>query len=1362
MNNSNMLTLINLENNSLLGNIFGLIKQIVIITDNQGKFLSISSNIEKILGINKEKVYEYSYINNFLPNLKFHREHLRKKNLLKNIETEIKIEQKETQYLLVDIQFIEEEDAKLIYIITNITEQKKEKEQLLSSEKVYINMVESLPIGVFRLDSNGNFLYANSQAKKMMRITPENPFFAGWLENIDKADKEKIFLDLTESLKTRKIWKDEYKYQNSLGVTQYFLTQGIPENNNFRDETFLGTVIDITERKIAEKLLKESEEKFRETFEQAAVGIAHVANDGSWLKVNQKLCSIVGYSYEELLNLTFQDITYQDDLKIDLDYVRACLKGEIDTYSMEKRYLKKDGNIVWINLTVKLLRDTFNNPKYFISVVENIDNRKQIELELSRSEERFRSAVMNAPFPIMLHAEDGEVVKINQAWTDISGYQHEDISSISDWTKKAYGERKNLVKKDIDNLYKIKQRKHEGEYYINTANGEIIVWDFSSAPLGKLSDGRKFVISMAKDITKRKQAEEAYLKLNEELEKKVQERTEELDKSKQFLQLIIDNIPQHIFWKNRHSIYLGCNKIYAQAIEFKNASEIIGKNDYDLPFLAQEAKLYQEWDFWVMTHNCPRFHIIESITINDHKMWFDTSKIPLQDSQGNVVGVLGSYVDITERKKLEENLKITQFTLDKLGESVFFVKEDGTFFYVNEAACQKLGYSQEELISLNIQDINSYFNEGKNWLNLWAKLSREKSLVVECNHQTKTGFLFPVEISLYPLNFDTKSYTCVVARDITERKNAELALQESEKKYRQIVETATEGIWIINRENNTSYVNKKMTEMLGYSSSEMMGKSLLNFMDEEEKTIAIEKLNRRHQGIKEQHDFKFTRKDGSFLWCIISTAPILDENGDYNGALGMITDISERLKTEEALKYSEEKFRRTLKNSPIVVFNQDINLRYTWVYNHPFGLKSEDMIGKLDYDIFSLEDAQKLTSLKQKVLNKKQKIRKEIKINHKNTLKYFDLTIEPLFNSNHQLEGITCIALDITDRKKTELELQKSQNFIENITNTSPNILYIFDLETQSNIYCNHSIAKILGFKENEIQKMKNEILPILIHPEDLLLINEHHQQLKQAKNQEILNIEYRIKDIQGNWHWFASHDKIFSRDKKGNVTQILGAASDITAKKKYEFTILHSLKEKEVLLKEIHHRVKNNLYVISSLLNLQSGYFDDEKVKTCFQDSKNRIQSMAMIHEQLYRSNNLAAINFSDYINPLVNSIISSYNPFPDTIKSEINVEPICLDIEIAVPCGLLVNELVTNSFKHGFKSIKSGKVIIKLYRDDQQQIHLIVTDTGQGFSSEIDWESANTLGLRLVRILTEQIDGSLDFKTSENNGTSFHVTFN
>lgn len=215
----------------------------------------------------------------------------------------------------------------------------------------------------------------------------------------------------------------------------------------------------------------------------------------------------------------------------------------------------------------------------------------------------------------------------------------------------------------------------------------------------------------------------------------------------------------------------------------------------------------------------------------------------------------------------------------------------------------------------------------------------------------------------------------------------------------------------------------------------------------------------------------------------------------------------------------------------------------------------------------------------------------------------------------------------------------------------------------------------------------------------------------------------------------------------------------EIIERKQAETKITASLKEKEVLLKEIHHRVKNNLQIISSLLKLQSSYVKDEKVLGLFEESNNRVKTMALIHEKLYQSPNLARINAQEYINNLTNNLVHSYSVFNHNIKLCLDIDNIFLDIDTAIPCGLIINELVSNSLKYAFIEKDDGLVLLKLSLNKSQGITLLVKDNGVGLQEDLKIEEVDSLGLQLVYNLTEQLEGKI--KIERGQGTYFEINF-
>jgi two-component sensor histidine kinase len=214
----------------------------------------------------------------------------------------------------------------------------------------------------------------------------------------------------------------------------------------------------------------------------------------------------------------------------------------------------------------------------------------------------------------------------------------------------------------------------------------------------------------------------------------------------------------------------------------------------------------------------------------------------------------------------------------------------------------------------------------------------------------------------------------------------------------------------------------------------------------------------------------------------------------------------------------------------------------------------------------------------------------------------------------------------------------------------------------------------------------------------------------------------------------------------------------EIKDREKAEEQIRASLKEKEILLKEIHHRVKNNLQIISSLLDLQTEHFKDKRTLELFRDYRNRVKSMALIHEQLYQSKDLAKIDFNEYINNLAVTLFHLYGVNSDDVILKICIKDVFLSIETAIPCGLIINELVSNALKHAFPGGKKGEIQIDFHSDDGTFM-LVVNDNGVGFPEKLDFRNTRSLGLQLVNMLTQQLKGTVDLERSH--GTTFKITF-
>jgi PAS domain S-box-containing protein len=317
------------------------------------------------------------------------------------------------------------------------------------------------------------------------------------------------------------------------------------------------------------------------------------------------------------------------------------------------------------------------------------------------------------------------------------------------------------------------------------------------------------------------------------------------------------------------------------------------------------------------------------------------------------------------------------------------------------------------------------------------------------------------------------------------------------------------------------------------------------------------------------------------------------------------------------------------------------------------------------------------------------------------------------------------------------------------------------DIETQiklfnKNIYiaeCNRAFAKMYDESDPSklIGKKPDELKYVNVSPEERtiqFIINDY----------KLYEKEVVESDKYGNLKYFLLNGT--GVIKNGKLVRIWGVQRDITEKKKAEEAIKRSLTEKDILLKEIHHRVKNNLQIVTSLLKLQSSYVDDEKVRQLFRESQNRVQSMALIHQKLYLTKDLSHIKLNDYLNNIILHLQHSYGILEDRVQIVIDDKDISISLDNAVPCGLIINELVSNSLKYAFPGNRKGSIFIDTAYDDiTGRYWLSVRDDGIGLPDELHPRHTNTFGLRLVSTLVEQMDGNLEVITGS--GTEYRITF-
>jgi len=529
---------------------------------------------------------------------------------------------------------------------------------------------------------------------------------------------------------------------------------------------------DISERKAAERQQLESEERQRLAHEAAQIGTFDGdlrAHSVHWTPQLEALYGLAPGSFDGT-NETFLALIHPDDRNRVLDLVeRANLSGKGDG---EWRVVWPDGTVRWIGSRWKVYKDEQGQPARAIGINVDVTERVLAQEALRVSEEKYRALFETANDCIHL-IEGDRWIECNTRGLEMYGCKSRDEmigTSPADFSPPTQPDGRDSSEKAREVIEAARSGNPQRFHWKHKRrDGTLLDVEVS---LSRLVLGEKvYVLAIERDITERMRAEE------------------DLFKSRQMLQSVLDNVPQRVFWKDRDFKYVACNKPLALDVGHQNPDDLRGKTDYDMACPAN-ADRYRADDRAVMETGLPKIRYEEpQLKPDGTQAWLMTSKVPMYDQDGHVIGVLGTYEDITERKRAEE------------------------------------------------------------------------------------------------------------------------ALRESELKYRRIVDTAHEGVWVLGEDLKTASVNARMTEILGYSAEEMLGRPLTDFMFAEDVPDLQHKMENRHKGISEQYERRLRRKDGQAVWTLCSATPILDEQQRFQGAFAMFTDITDRREAEETLRRLNRELR---------------------------------------------------------------------------------------------------------------------------------------------------------------------------------------------------------------------------------------------------------------------------------------------------------------------------------------------------------------------------------------------------------------------------------------------------------------------
>lgn len=927
---------------------------------------------------------------------------------------------------------------------TDITERRQTEAIARQAEKKYRDIYENATEGIFQSTPQGTFLSVNPAMAHIHGYdTPEEMIAA--VSDI----AHQIYADPQARAEFARSLKEH-------GRIEGFETRGLRKDGSIIwtscsawtvcDENgaiayYEGTLEDITVRKQAEEqliLLKLS-------VDASSDGAYWMDTEGRFIYVNEAGFKALGYGRDELLQMRVFDINPRVTPQRWAELWKQL--REEGHFSGESIHRRKDGSLFPVEINSTYIQ--FEGREYCNGFAHDITERKRVQEELIASEERYRTLAEASHDMIFTIGKDGIVEYVNRYAADQFKLLPEAITgkNLADLFPGESGQRQ---RENIDRTLATDTPMYL-EAPITFPGGERWVGTWL-VPLKNKTGQVTSVMGVGRDITERKQAED------------------ELFSSRQMLQTVLDNIPQRVFWKDRNSAYVGCNRSFALDCGYNDPSEMIGKTTYETASVTL-ADLYRADDQQVMETGRPKLNYEElQIRPNGSHAWLITSKVPLRDKDGQVIGVLGTYEDITERKRAEEALREKTDELDRFFslslDLLCIANVDGYFIRLNASWEKMLGYKLSDLEGKRFLDL-VHPDDQESTLAAIATLAAGQDLVGFVNrYRCEDGSYRWIEWRSVPYQ---NRFIYAAARDITDRKQAEEALKQQRAFLRQVIDAVPAFVCVKTINGAFALANQALAEAYGTAIETLEGHGDSEFSPTPEEVEAFRRDDLKV--ITDQETLfipeeRITYADGSVHWLATTKIPLIDKNGSCTQLLAVAIDITERRRAEEALRESETIFSSFLEHSPVFVFFKDKDgrsLRLSRNYEQMLGVPLDQALGKSMDELFPSDLAKSMVADDLRILREARPVKVVEELNGR----IYETTKFPILKDGkpYLLAGFT---LDVTERKRAEEALRESEEKFRSIVETTSE--WIWQLDTHGRcMYSNPAIEKILGYTPPEL-----------------------------------------------------------------------------------------------------------------------------------------------------------------------------------------------------------------------------------------------------------------------------------------------------
>lgn len=1274
-------------------------------------------------------------------------------------------------------------------VIRDVTEKVEAEIKLRRSQTSLENVLNAINQVVYHFDfsaqGNPKVLYLSQNIEELLGVDYEeyqnDPLKFGQYCHPDDLQGVMNMLREQRIDHQPKVYRYRFLHQKKkeyFWLEEYVVKTFDADNNVL---TAFGITRNITEQKEAEDRLRTSEERFRMLAQNADDIIFRMAlyPEPHYEYISPSLEIITGYSPEEFYKnpLAGYNLIHPDDkgpfessMKVIAGQKPAPTSGEQEK-SFVVRWIRKDGNVIWTETRNKRILDETGKVIAVEGISRDITRNKEAEEEIIASREFYRTLIDQSPDGILFLDLKGKLLSANPAAYKIMGAETEEALLSQNIFSYVLPEYHELVK---GRLKEVMTGGHVpfNTMQVKTIHGEIV--EVESKPMLYQYQGKPAIIAFVRDLSLFRKLEKEQLRVqvmeesNQKLQIEIQDRIRaerQLSETQKNLRLLIDSSLDTISSADRDGHITEFNAAAERTFGYTR-EEALGSH-LSILFGGSEEQAS------VITSKLEADGYYAGEVINKRKNGeLFTSLLAasvLRNEEGEVIGSMGVSRDITERKTFERQLLETQkylrLLIDSSIDMIIASDKDGHITEFNASAERSFGYTREEALKMNINELYKSHEEGQR---ISRKLIEENSFFSgEVINKRKNGEAFYSFLSASILRNEEGEIvgSMGISRDISDRLQAERELRLREEKYRAVFNQAYTGIALVSvQKGRYIEVNERLCSMLGYSRNELLEMSVnelqlpgdLSRLPKGEDFI---KLGFRH--IVDEHRYRHKNGDTVFVNITITLV-----RGDDNQPLHFVyvyEDLTPKRKAEEKLRIQASKLNAVIESSSHIIWTIDRNSLLTSFnknYAYWFGKSYSDQpyIG-LDMIAYSKKISEEYAifwndKVQKTFAGNAQHFELPLTMND-GSVAWREVFLNPIHGPGDEIIEVSCIAHEITEMKRAQEKIHRQAEQLNAIIESSTHMIWTadrhhrmtsFNKQQSDWIMRAYGIRPFVGMEIDDVKKRTGKVYADFW--------DEKFAATFAGKPQYF---ESKFEHANGEVTWREVYLNPI-RNEKGEIIELSCIAHDITEKKAIDENLRQSLKEKEVLLKEVHHRVKNNLQVISSILNLQKAYVRDQKTLDLLHESQNRIKSMAFVHESLYQTKDFSNINFADYIGNVTRNLMHSYASTESPPELELNLAPIQLNLDTAIPCGLIINELLSNALKYAFRKTKNGKISLTL-TENKGNIKIVIADNGSGLPETVDYRNTESLGLQLVVTLVEQINGKI--KLENKKGAKFTIEF-